>query len=170
MFSYLQPRAGYLAGFLVCAGMIAFALYLQHFEGQEPCPLCILQRVAWIAMGGIFLLAGFHGPARVGATVYGALLILVAGSGAAIAGRHVWLQNLPRDQVPACGPDLDYMLRQFPLSETLQRVLSGTGECAESGWTFLGLSIAGWSLVWLLLMGAFAAFLTVIAWRRARSG
>jgi disulfide bond formation protein DsbB len=169
MFSYLQPRAGYLAGFLVCAGMIAFALYLQHFEGQEPCPLCILQRVAWIALGSLFLVAAIHGPARVGAAVYGALLILVAGAGAAIAGRHVWLQNLPRDQVPACGPDLDYMLRQFPLSETLRRVLSGTGECAESGWTFLGLSIAGWSLVWLLLMGAFAAFLTVIAWRRARS-
>lgn len=170
MFSYLQPRAGYLAGFLVCAGMIAFALYLQHFGGQEPCPLCILQRVAWIALGGIFLVAGIHGPARVGATVYGALLILVAGAGAGIAGRHVWLQNLPRDQVPACGPDLDYMLRQFPLSETLQRVLSGTGECAESGWTFLGLSIAGWSLVWLVLMGAFAAFLTAIAWRRTRPG
>jgi len=170
MFSYLQPRAGYLAGFLVCAGMIAFALYLQHFEGQEPCPLCILQRVAWITLGSLFLVAAIHGPARVGAAVYGALLILVAGSGAAIAGRHVWLQNLPRDQVPACGPDLDYMLRQFPLSETLRRVLSGTGECAESGWTFLDLSIAGWSLVWLLLIGAFAAFLTVIAWKRARSG
>jgi disulfide bond formation protein DsbB len=170
MFSYLQPRAGYLAGFLVCAGMIAFALYLQHFEGQEPCPLCILQRVAWITLGSLFLVAAIHGPARVGAAVYGALLILVAGAGAAIAGRHVWLQNLPRDQVPACGPDLDYMLRQFPLSETLRRVLSGTGECAESGWTFLGLSIAGWSLVWLLLIGAFAAFLTAIAWRRARSG
>lgn len=170
MFSYLQPRAGYLAGCLVCAGMIAFALYLQHFEGQEPCPLCILQRVAWITLGSLFLVAAIHGPARVGAAVYGALLILVAGAGAAIAGRHVWLQNLPRDQVPACGPDLDYMLRQFPLSETLRRVLSGTGECAESGWTFLGLSIAGWSLVWLLLIGAFAAFLTAIAWRRARSG
>jgi disulfide bond formation protein DsbB len=170
MFSYLQPRAGYLAGFLVCAGMIAFALYLQHFEGQEPCPLCILQRVAWITLGSLFLVAAIHGPARVGAAVYGALLILVAGAGAAIAGRHVWLQNLPRDQVPACGPDLDYMLRQFPLSETLRRVLSGTGECAESGWTFLDLSIAGWSLVWLLLIGAFAAFLTAIAWRRARSG
>jgi disulfide bond formation protein DsbB len=150
--------------------MIAFALYLQHFEGQEPCPLCILQRVAWITLGSLFLVAAIHGPARVGAAVYGALLILVAGAGAAIAGRHVWLQNLPRDQVPACGPDLDYMLRQFPLSETLRRVLSGTGECAESGWTFLGLSIAGWSLVWLLLIGAFAAFLTAIAWRRARSG
>lgn len=170
MLSRLQPRLGYLLGFLACAGLIAFALYLQYYEGQEPCPLCILQRVAWTILGGIFLVAGIHGPARAGAAVYGAFLFLVSGAGAAIAGRHVWLQNLPRDQVPACGPDLDYMLRQFPLSETLRRVLSGTGECAESGWTFLGLSIAGWSLVWLVLMGAFAVLLTAIAWRRGRSG
>lgn len=170
MLSRLQPRVGYFLGFLVCGGMIAFALYLQYFQGQEPCPLCILQRVAWIALGTVFLVAAIHGPALIGATVYGLLLVLIAGVGAAIAGRHVWLENLPRDQVPACGPDLDYMLRQFPLSETLRRVLSGTGECAEVGWTFLGLSIAGWSLVWLVMMAAFAVFLTITAWRRARSG
>jgi disulfide bond formation protein DsbB len=170
MLSRLQPRLGYLLGFLVCAGMIGFALYLQHFQGQEPCPLCILQRVAWIALGTVFLVAAIHGPTLIGATVYGVLLVLIAGVGAAIAGRHVWLENLPRDQVPACGPDLDYMLRQFPLSETLRRVLSGTGECAEVGWTFLGLSIAGWSLVWLVMMAAFAVFLTITAWRRTRSG
>lgn len=168
MFSRLHPRAGYFVGFLVCAGMIAFALYLQHFQGQEPCPLCILQRVAWMALGAVFLVAGLHGPARAGATVYGLLLFVVAAIGAGIAGRHVWLQNLPRDQVPACGPDLDFMLQQFPLSETLRRVLSGSGECAETGWTFLGLSIAGWSLLWLVLIAIFVVVLTVTAWTRAR--
>lgn len=168
MASRLHPRLGYLAGFLVCAGMIGFALYLQHFQGQEPCPLCILQRVAWVALGSLFLVAALHGPARVGAVIYGVLLFVVAGIGTAIAGRHVWLQNLPRDQVPACGPDLDFMLQQFPLSETLRRVLAGTGECAETGWTFLGLSIAGWSLVGLVLIGVFTVFLTVTALSRAR--
>jgi protein dithiol:quinone oxidoreductase len=168
MFSRLHPRLGYLAGFLVCAGMIGFALYLQHAQGQEPCPLCILQRVTWVALGGLFLVAALHGPARVGAIVYGVLLFVVAGIGTGIAGRHVWLQHLPKDRVPACGPDLEFMLQQFPLSKTLQRVLSGTGECAETGWTFLGLSIAGWSLLWLVLIGAFAVFLTVLALTRAR--
>lgn len=168
MVSRLHPRLGYLAGFLVCAGMIGFALYLQHFQGQEPCPLCILQRVAWVALGSLFLVAALHGPARVGAVIYGVLLFVVAGIGTAIAGRHVWLQNLPRDQVPACGPDLDFMLQQFPLSETLRRVLAGTGECAETGWTFLGLSIAGWSLVGLVLIGVFTVFLTVTALSHAR--
>lgn len=168
MFSRLHPRLGYLAGFLVCAGMIGFALYLQHFQGEEPCPLCILQRVAWVVLGVLFLVAALHGPGRAGAVLYGALLFVVAGIGTAIAGRHVWLQNLPRDQVPACGPDLDFMLQQFPLSETLRRVISGTGECAEVGWSFLGLSIAGWSLAWLVLMGVFSVFLTVTAFTRAR--
>lgn len=168
MFSRLHPRAGYLVGFLVCAGMIAFALYLQHFQGQEPCPLCILQRVTWIALGFVFLVAAIHGPGRAGALVYGALLFIIAAVGVGIAGRHVWLQHLPRDQVPACGPDLDFMLEQFPLSETLRRVLSGTGECAETGWTFLGLSIAGWSLLWLTAMAVFVIVLSIAA--RARGG
>ncbi|UCF75788.1 MAG: disulfide bond formation protein B [Betaproteobacteria bacterium] len=169
MFSRLQPRLGYAAGFLVCAGMIGFALYLQHVEGQEPCPLCILQRVVWVALGALFIVAAVHGPARIGAIVYGVLLFVIAGVGMGIAGRHVWLQHLPKDQVPACGPDLDFMLRQFPLSETLRRVLSGTGECAETGWTFLGLSIAGWSLLWFVVIGAFAVFLTILALASARS-
>lgn len=168
MFSRLHPRAGYLVGFLVCAGMIAFALYLQHFQGQEPCPLCILQRVTWIALGFVFLVAAIHGPGRAGALVYGALLFIIVAVGVGIAGRHVWLQHLPRDQVPACGPDLDFMLEQFPLSETLRRVLSGTGECAETGWTFLGLSIAGWSLLWLTAMAVFVIVLSIAA--RARGG
>lgn len=167
MFSRLHPRLGYLAGFLACAGMIGFALYLQHFQGQEPCPLCILQRITWVALGGIFFIAALHGPARVGAIVYGVLLFLVAGIGTGIAGRHVWLQHLPKDRVPACGPDLDFMLQQFPVSEILRKVLSGTGECAETGWTFLGLSIAGWSLLWFVLFGAFAVFLTVLVLTRA---
>jgi len=169
MFSRLHPRAGYFVGFFVSVGMIAFALYLQHFQGQEPCPLCVLQRVAWIALGVVFLIAAIHGPARAGAAVYGLVLFVVAAVGAGVAGRHVWLQHLPRDQVPACGPDLDFMLQQFPLAETLRRVLSGTGECAETGWTFLGLSIAGWSLLWLVLTALFVVVLTVTAWTRVRS-
>jgi len=169
MSSRLQPRLVYVAGFLVCAGMISFALHLQYVQGQEPCPLCILQRVTWLALGGLFLVAACHGPARVGAMVYGVLLFVIAGIGTGIAGRHVWLQHLPKDQVPACGPDLDFMLRQFPLSETLQKVLSGSGECAETGWTFLSLSIAGWSLLGFVLIAAFVVCITILALIRTRS-
>ncbi|MBI2297206.1 MAG: disulfide bond formation protein B [Betaproteobacteria bacterium] len=163
----ITPRLGYLLGFLVCAGLIGFALYLQYFEYQDPCPLCILQRVAFMVLMVIFLVAALHGPGRIGAILYGGLLVTVASIGAAIAARHVWLQHLPRNQVPECGPGLEFMLKKYPLTQALGKVFSGSGECAETGWTFLGLSIAGWSLAWFILLGVFSVFLAVLAMRRA---
>jgi protein dithiol:quinone oxidoreductase len=161
----LMPRVGYAAGFLACAGLIGFALYLQHYEYQDPCPLCILQRIGFMALMAIFLVAALHGPGRVGAIVYGALLLTVAGIGAAVATRHVWLQHLPRNQIPECGPGLEFMLNKYPLAQALQKVLAGSGECAEAGWTFLGLSIAGWSLAWFVVLGMFAVYLTLLELR-----
>ena len=164
----LTPRLGYLLGFLICAGLIGFALYLQYYQYEEPCPLCMFQRVAYMVLGLVFLVAALHGPARTGAKVYGALLLLIAAVGAAIAVRHVWLQNLPKHLVPECGPDLAYMMKRFPFFEVLGKVLAGSGQCAEVGWTFLGLTIAGWSLTWFVLLAAFAVFLTVLALRPVR--
>ncbi len=164
----LTPRLGYAAGFLVCAGLIGFALYLQYYEHQEPCPLCMLQRVAFMALMAIFLVAALHGPGRTGAMVYGGLLLVAAALGAAIAGRHVWLQYLPKNQVPECGPGLEYMIGKFPLGKALEKILAGSGECAEAGWRFLGLSIAEWSLAWLVLLGLFAVYLTWLASGRAK--
>ena len=159
----MTTRLGYVAGFLVCAGLVAFALYLQHFQGQDPCPLCIVQRVAYIILGALFLVAAVHGPARTGATVYGGLLFVVAALGGAVAARHVWLQHLPKDRIPECGPGLEYMLRKYPPPQALEKLLAGSGECSESGWSFLGLSIAEWSLAWLVLLAVFAVYLTVRA-------
>jgi disulfide bond formation protein DsbB len=157
----MNPRWGYLAGLLVCVGLFVFALYLQYVEHQEPCPLCILQRVCFLAIMAVFLVAALHSPGRIGSIIYGGLLLVISSIGAAIATRHVWLQSLPKDQVPECGPGLEYMLNRFPLSKALEKILSGSGECAEVGWTFLGLSIAGWSLVWFVLLGIFSV---VLAW------
>src|SRR5215510_4982366 len=98
----LTPRLGYLAGFLMCGGLLGYALYLQYYEYQNPCPLCILQRIAFIALMVVFLVAAVHGPRRVGAYVYSGLLVVIAMVGGAVAGRHVWLQHLPKDQVPEC--------------------------------------------------------------------
>jgi disulfide bond formation protein DsbB len=164
----LISRLGYGLGFAVCLGLMGFALYLQYYEEQNPCPLCIVQRVAFIALGGVFLVAALHGPLRVGSIVYSAVLFVIAGTGAAVAARHVWLQHLPRNQIPECGPGLQYMLERFPLSQVLEKVLRGSGECAEVGWTFLGLSIAGWSLVWFIALGAGAVLLAIIVARRAQ--
>jgi protein dithiol:quinone oxidoreductase len=146
-FSPSLPRLLFFAGFAACAALMAIALYFQHVMYLEPCPLCILQRVAVIALGAIFLVGALHDPGRIGRRVYAALALLTAGIGAAIAGRHVWLENLPEDRIPACGPGLDYMLENFPLMRALEMILRGSGECAEVAWTFLGISIPGWTLV-----------------------
>ena len=141
------PRALNGLTLLACAAAFAGALYMQHVEGLEPCPLCIFQRIALIVVMVILLIATLHGPKGVGVRVYAVLTGLATLGGAAIAVRHLWLQSLPADEVPACGPTLDYMIDAFPLHEVLATVLSGSGECAEIGWRFLGLTIPGWSLV-----------------------
>lgn len=164
----MTARQGYLVGFAVCAALLAFAYYLQYVEYQEPCPLCLLQRAVYYSMAAVFVVGAIHGPGAVGASIYSAILLLLASGGVVVAGRQVWLQLLPKDQVPACGPGLNYLLERFPLADALKRVFAGSGECAESGWSFLGLTIAGWSLVWFVLLGALAVVVAVVAWRRAR--
>ncbi|HET6604360.1 MAG TPA: disulfide bond formation protein B [Xanthomonadaceae bacterium] len=157
--SKLPFRLGFLIGLLACAALVGYALYLQHRAFLDPCPLCILQRVAFVLLGAVFLLGLLHNPGRLGRRVYGLMALVAAGTGSAIAGRHLWLQSLPADQVPACGPGLEYMLEAFPLSKTLQMVLHGSGECAKVDWIFLGLSMPAWTLVWYVLLGAWALWL-----------
>jgi disulfide bond formation protein DsbB len=149
-----RRRLAYALGFLACAGLMAFALVLQYRLGEDPCPLCIFQRVAMMALGVVFLLAALHNPAQTGARIYAVLLAVAAGTGAGIAARHVWLQHLPPDQVPACGPGLSYILQAHPFLNALEVVLRGSGECATVGWTFLSLSIPQWTLLWFVLLGA----------------
>ena len=162
----LTSRLGYSAGFLICGLLFAFALYLQYYEYQNPCPLCILQRIAYLALMAVFLVGAVHGPRRTGTYFYSALLVIIAAIGAGIATRHVWLQHLPKDQVPECGPGLEYMLNRFPLLQALEKVFRGSGECAEVGWTFLALSIAEWSLAWFVLLAVLAVCVAAAARRR----
>lgn len=141
------PRALNGLTLLACAAAFGGALYMQYVDGLEPCPLCIFQRLALIAVMVLLLVATVHGPRGTGVRVYALLTALTALAGAAIAIRHLWLQSLPADEVPACGPSLEYMVDVFPWHEVLATVLSGSGECAEVSWRFLGLTIPGWSLV-----------------------
>ena len=133
--------------FIACAGMMAYALFAQHVLNLEPCPLCVFQRVGVMAMGAVFFVAALHNPGRAGLAVYASILFVAGATTVGIAGRHVWLQGLPPDKVPACGPGLDFMLDAFPLREVLDMVLTGSGECADISWSFLGLSMPMWVLL-----------------------
>jgi len=144
------------AGFVFCACLMAYALYAEHVLYLDPCPLCVFQRIAVIFAGLFFLLAAAHAPGRAGSRVYGGLVGLSAIGGAGVAAWHIHLQNLPPDQVPSCGPGLGYMMDTLPLSDVLSAVFTGSGECAEVSWRFLGLSMPTWVLIATLFLAAFA--------------
>jgi len=147
-----NPRIWFLLGFCSCFLMLATGAYFQFVEELEPCPLCISQRIAILITGVIFIIAAIHNPKYFGIKVYAILAAIAALFGAGISTRHVWIQNLPPDQVPECGPGLGYVFENFPLIETIKLMFNGTGDCAEVLWTFLGLSIPGWTLVAFLAL------------------
>ena len=156
----LPPRRpAYFLGAAVCAGLMGWALWLQYGLGIDPCPLCSLQRIAVMGIGGVFLIAGIHNPARLGAIVYAALTVIVGLFGAVTAMRHIWIQSLPKGEVPECGMGLNYMLESMPLADALAKVFKGSGECAEIGWYFLGLAIPSWTFVFFVAMMAAAVVL-----------
>ena len=159
--SRLERRLANLAGCVAVAGLIAYALYAQYVLGLEACPLCIFQRVAYIAGAAVFLAAALHAPGN--ARLYGLAALIPNVVGGGIAARHVYIQNLPADQVPACGPGLDYLMDAFPLMDALRLVLSGSGECAEVVWSFVGLSMPSWALIWFVLLSGLAV---AANWRR----
>lgn len=157
------PRIVFLLLFLFTVGLMAFGYYLQYVVGLEPCPLCMTQRVFIVASGLVCLLGALFGAGAGMRRTAGVLVPILCVAGSGFAGRHLWLQSLPADQVPACGPSIDYLLDNFPLSEALEILLRGNGNCAEVDWTLLGLSIPGWTLLAFIGIGVVAAW---NGWRR----
>jgi protein dithiol:quinone oxidoreductase len=159
----LSPRKAFALAALACVLLLAFGYFLQYVRGLEPCPLCLVQRAFFYVVMAVCLIAALHGRWPM---FYGILAGLFALGGAATASRQVWLQHLPAEKVPQCGPDLFFMLDHFPLSRTLSTLFSGTGECAVVDWTFLGLSIAEWSLFWFLALALYLLCMAVAKGRR----
>jgi disulfide bond formation protein DsbB len=161
--SLVMGRTGFAMGALDCALLLAYGYYLQYAQGLQPCPLCLVQRGFFYLMLVFFALGAIHGRWP---KLYGGLAFLASAGGVATASRQVWLQGLPPDKVPQCGPDLFFMLENFPLTRTLEKLFYGSGECAVVDWTFLGLSIAGWSRVCFVLLGFYAVWLAFANSRR----
>ncbi len=149
-------RARFLAGAAICFALIGFAIYSQLQWGLEPCPLCIFQRFAFAGLGAVLLVGGLHAPTRpLGRRLWGVLALAAAGVGMAIAGRHTWLQLNP-PEIPACGPPYEFLRETLSTGNLIRRVMSGSGDCGLVDWTFLGLSMPAWSLLWFVLLAAWA--------------
>ena len=155
-------------GFLACVALMGYALYAEHVLGLEPCPLCIFQRVAVIAVGVLFLIAAVHNPGRIGARVYGVLLSLAALGGMLISLRHIWIQAQPPGTVAACGAALDYLMDIMPITDVITKVLTGSGECGKVDWRLLGLSMPWWVLISLAALEAWAVLVNLIRSAPAR--
>ncbi|AXK72518.1 disulfide bond formation protein B [Lysobacter sp. TY2-98] len=155
-------RTQFLLGFAACVALMAYALYAEHVLGLEPCPLCIFQRIAVMSLGVVFLIGGLVGPKRPGGRrAWGVLALIPALAGIGVAGRHVWIQHLPPDQIPSCGPPFAFLRETLPFIKLIRKVLTGDGQCAKIEWTFLGQSMPVWTLVCLVVLAlwiAFAAF------------
>jgi protein dithiol:quinone oxidoreductase len=149
----MTARAANSLGALACAGLLAYAYYAQFVLHLDPCPLCIFQRVGVFAIGVIFALAAAHDPVGWPRRVYAGLLLLAALATVGVAARQLYIQSLPPGSVPACGASLDFMLKVFPLTDVLVKVLTGSGECAKVEWRLLGLAMPAWVLIAALCLG-----------------
>lgn len=157
----MTARQGNFLGFLVCACLLAYAYYAEFVMHLAPCPLCIFQRIGIFVLGVMFLVATLHDPAAFGRRVYAVLLSLAALATIGIAVRHLYIQSLPPDAVPACGASLDFMLKVFSLSEVLVKVLTGSGECAKVTWEFLGLAMPAWVLISAAVLGGWGLWVNL---------
>jgi len=157
----MTARRGNLLGFLICACLLAYAYYAEFVMHLAPCPLCIFQRIGVFVLGVMFLVAALHDPAAFGRRVYAVLVALAAVVTVGVAARHLYIQSLPPDAVPACGASLDFMLKIFSLSEVLVKVLTGSGECAKVTWEFLGLAMPAWVLISAVALGAWGLWINL---------
>ncbi len=141
------------AGFIACVALLGYAYYSQYELGLEPCPLCIFQRIGIAALGVVFLIAGLHNPRGWGGAVYSVLIGVASLATAGVAVRHLYVQSLPPGTIPACGAPLDVLLQFTPVTEVIRKVLTGSGECSEVNWKFLGLAMPAWVLICALGLG-----------------
>jgi protein dithiol:quinone oxidoreductase len=142
------------AGFIACVSLLGYAYYAQYRLGLEPCPLCIFQRIGIAALGLVFLIAGLHNPRKWGGTAYAVLIGVAALATVGVAIRHLYVQSLPPGSIPACGAPLEVLLQFTPVTEVIRKVLTGSGECTDVNWKFLGLTMPAWVMIWALGLGA----------------
>ena len=147
-----------LVAFLLTCSMIVMAAYLQFSKGLEPCPLCIVQRFIAVLLCVVFLVGVLHRSTTWWVRFHGFLITVIAGSGVAAAGRQVYLQTLPPNQLPPCAPNLSYILERLSWSDSIKFLVRGSADCAQIKWTLFNLSIPEWTI------GLFALFTLVGLW------
>ncbi|MEZ5495745.1 MAG: disulfide bond formation protein B [Gammaproteobacteria bacterium] len=144
--------------------MLSYAYYEQYVNGLNPCPLCLVQRFIILIIGVLFLITFIFNPQKRMKTISGIVITLISLTGAFVSAWHVRMQHLPPDEIPDCGPGLEYMVQNFPIGTIFKNLFTGSGQCAEIDWQFLGLSMPAWTFV------CFVGFLIyTIIWMRIKN-
>lgn len=162
---YLSFRASRLLFSFFCHELIVAAYFFQFADGLDPCPLCILQRLCFAVMAIVFLIAALHNPAHKGQNRYNLLALIPSAAGVGVAGWHTWLQHLPADEVPTCGPGLNYLLDTLPLWDVFEQIFRGSGQCADISWSFMGFTMPEWTLA---IFSGFTLLLMHSLWQAFR--
>jgi protein dithiol:quinone oxidoreductase len=170
MSKLLAPRALFFSVFLMCSGLMAYALFAQYYQGFEPCMLCMVQRVFMAALGVTALIGALHNPKGGGWVVYGLVCATWATLGAYIAARHVYLQGLPPDQLEGCSPSFEYVLNNFDMLKMFKAFFIRDQDCGKIDWVFLGQSMPRWVLAWFVAMGVLTLWRGVTAKKALRGG
>lgn len=154
----LSGRRFYWIILLLSLIAIAISLYMQFVMNWVPCVLCIMQRVVVMGLGLLSLIALVQHPKYLGRRVYHLLFALCIALGLWFSGRQVWLQHLPPGKATSCGPGLDYLVQALPPDELLGVLFAGSGDCAQVHWSFLGVSIAGWTFCFFVIMALIVVY------------
>lgn len=162
----LTSRQWFFANLVGIAAILLAAAYFQFHLNYQPCVLCEMQRLVFLAEVIVFGIAVIHHPHKLGIRIYGSIAVVLALLGCILAGRQVWLQALPQSQIPSCGPGLNFIFTHLPPEDILRQIFYGTADCAKTDWSFLHLSFAGWALVFFSLSGILALWQAIVPRRR----
>jgi len=157
-FLKFSTRQIHLIIFLLVGLLLGYAAYSIKVLGLEACTLCITQQFFYCLIGVSSFIAFLHNPHIRASRLYSFFIALFAIAGTWISGRQVWLQGLPEDEVPLCGPPLEYIIDVFPFADVVNALFMGDGNCAEIPWQFIGLSMAGWSLIFFVAIIVLSLF------------
>ena len=137
-----------ILGAIIAFVMIISALAIQLTFNLEPCPLCITQRIIFIVIGALFILFALLPSNNTYIKLSHLISIIAAGLvGVIFSIRHIMIQAKIIEIPAECGIDLDYMFENFPLTEAVNLLFKGTGDCSEIDWTFFGITLPQMALL-----------------------
>ena len=162
----MPTRLIFFLSLLAVCGVLGFSLYLQFYSGILPCPLCTLQRIAFAAIAFLLFIGTFFGRRRFVKLTVSFLVVIFSILGFTFAARQTWLQLFPSASNAECGVSLQYMMSALPWHQVIEKIFSGSAECAERTWGYLGLSMPEWSVICFSFFFTVGALMFIREWKR----